>query len=174
FNVIKEKLGDVNIIAEDLGVVTDEVRKLLKETGFPGMKLLQFAFDSKEENDYIPHLYTKNIIAYTGTHDNQTTLTWFNKLPEKDLRYCLKYINHSGNQSKVDSLIKATLSCIADTAIIPMQDYLHLGDEGRMNTPSTTGNNWRWRLLKSDINNKLILKIKDMTILYGRGKSKDR
>lgn len=173
FNIIKEKLGDVNIIAEDLGVVTPEVRKLLKDTGFPGMKLLQFAFDSKEENDYIPHLYTKNVIAYTGTHDNQTTQTWFSTLPEKDLRYCLNYINHSGNQSKVDSLIKTTQACIADTTIIPIQDYLHLGAEGRMNTPSTTGNNWRWRLLKSELNYKLQVKIKDVTILYGRGKSKD-
>ncbi|PKK97543.1 MAG: 4-alpha-glucanotransferase [Tenericutes bacterium HGW-Tenericutes-3] len=173
FNVIKEKLGDVNIIAEDLGVVTEDVRKLLKETKFPGMKLLQFAFDSREESDYIPHLYTKNVIAYTGTHDNETTKTWFTKLPEKDLRYCLKYINHSGNQSKVDSLIKATLACIADTAIIPMQDYLHLGAEGRMNTPSTTGNNWRWRLLTHELNQKLKIKIKDLTILYGRGNLKD-
>ncbi len=174
FNVIKQKLGDVNIIAEDLGVVTEEVRKLLKETGFPGMKLLQFAFDSREANDYIPYLYTRNVIAYTGTHDNPTTLSWFNTLPESDLRYCLNYINHSGNQSKVDSLIKATLSCIADTTIIPMQDYLHLGDEGRMNKPSTTGNNWRWRLLRSELNSKLLAKIKDMTNLYGREKMKDR
>ncbi|MBN2299800.1 MAG: 4-alpha-glucanotransferase [Acholeplasmataceae bacterium] len=171
FNAIKEQIGDVNIIAEDLGVVTPDVRKLLKETGFPGMKLLQFAFDSREESDYIPHLYTRNIIAYTGTHDNPTTLSWFNKLPESDLKYCLKYINHSGNQNKVDSLIKTTLACVADTTIIPIQDYLHLGDEGRMNIPSTTGNNWRWRLLKHEINNKLSFKIRDLTRLYGRGKS---
>ncbi len=89
FDVIKEKLGYVNIIAEDLGVVTDDVRALLKETGFPGMKLLQFAFDSREESDYIPHLYTRNVIAYTGTHDNATTATWFDMLPESDLKYCL-------------------------------------------------------------------------------------
>ncbi|MBU1094420.1 MAG: 4-alpha-glucanotransferase [Firmicutes bacterium] len=171
FNIIKEKLGEINIIAEDLGVITPEVRKLLKDTGFPGMKLLQFAFDSREESDYIPHLYTKNVIAYTGTHDNQTTQSWFSDLPEKDLRYCLNYINHSGNQSRVDSLIKATQACIADTTIIPMQDYLHLGDEARMNIPSTTGNNWRWRLIKTDLNYKIQMKIKDFTILYGRGKS---
>ena len=172
FHVIKEKLGDVNIIAEDLGVITDDVRKLLKASGFPGMKLLQFAFDSREESDYIPHLYNKNVIVYTGTHDNETTQTWFTKLPNHDLAYCLSYINHSGNQSRVDSLIKATLACIADTAIIPMQDYLHLGDEGRMNIPSTTGNNWRWRMLKKETNKKLADKIKKFTILYGR--TKDR
>jgi 4-alpha-glucanotransferase len=173
FHVIKKKLGDVNIIAEDLGVITDEVRKLLKETGFPGMKLLQFAFDSREESDYIPHLYTRNVIAYTGTHDNETTATWFKNLPKNDLDYCLSYINH-GSGSQVESLIKSTLQCIADTTIIPMQDYLELEEEGRMNIPSTTGNNWKWRMLKSEITPELTKKIKSITQLYGRGQSKDR
>jgi 4-alpha-glucanotransferase len=173
FEVIKEKLGCVNIIAEDLGVVTPEVRKLLEKTGFPGMKLLQFAFDSREESDYIPHLYHKNLIAYTGTHDNETTKTWFKNLPKKDLEYCLNYINHQGDGSPVDSLIKATMACVADTVIIPMQDYLHLGEEGRMNIPSTTGNNWKWRLLKEELSKDLRNKIKSFTILYGRDQTKD-
>jgi 4-alpha-glucanotransferase len=168
FQVIQKKLGHVNIIAEDLGVVTDDVRTLVKETGFPGMKLLQFAFDSREENDYIPHLYPRNVIAYTGTHDNQTTASWFETLPTKDLEYCLKYINHQGVGSQVDSLIKTTLGCVADTAIIPIQDYLHLKSEGRMNIPSTLGNNWRWRLLDSEITEDLTNKIKEFTELYGR------
>ena len=168
FNVIKEILGDVNIIAEDLGVITDDVRKLLQQTGFPGMKLLQFAFDSREESDYLPHLYERNIIAYTGTHDNETTAQWFKGLPKKDLSYCLAYINHqTGNP--VDSLIKATLACVADTAIVPMQDWLSLGKEARMNIPSTTGNNWRWRVLKEELNQNLIKKMKSFTLLYGRG-----
>jgi 4-alpha-glucanotransferase len=168
FHVIKRQLGEVNIIAEDLGVITDDVRKLLKSTGFPGMKLLQFAFDSREESDYIPHLYERNVIAYTGTHDNETTAQWFEKLPAKDLEYCLSYINHtSGNP--VDSLIKATLSCVADTAIIPMQDWLSLGVEARMNIPSTTGNNWKWRMVKEDLNENLLKKMKSFTLLYGRG-----
>ncbi|HAX02325.1 MAG: 4-alpha-glucanotransferase [Tenericutes bacterium GWC2_34_14] len=168
FNVIKRQLGDVNIIAEDLGVVTDDVRKLLKTTGFPGMKLLQFAFDSREESDYIPHLYERNVIAYTGTHDNETTAQWFEKLPKHDLEYCLAYINHTtGNP--VDSLIKATLSCVADTAIIPMQDWLSLGMEARMNIPSTTGNNWKWRMVNEDLNENLLNKMKSFTLLYGRG-----
>lgn len=168
FDVIKKELGDVNIIAEDLGVITDDVRKLVKETGFPGMKLLQFAFDSREENDYIPHLYPTNVIAYTGTHDNQTTASWFDELPEEDLKYCINYINHQGVGSPVDSLIKTTLACVADTAIIPIQDYLHLKDEGRMNIPSTLGNNWRWRLLENEINDILAKKIEGFTELYGR------
>lgn len=168
FDVIKEQLGDVNIIAEDLGVLTDDVRKLVKDTGFPGMKLLQFAFDSREESDYIPYLYPKNVIAYTGTHDNQTTASWFDFIGDDDLKYCLDYINHQGDSSPVDSLIKTTLACVADTAIIPIQDYLHLKDEGRMNIPSTLGNNWRWRLLSNEINETLSKKIASFTKLYGR------
>ena len=168
FDSIKKHIGHVNIIAEDLGVVTDDVRALLKETGFPGMKLLQFAFDSREESDYIPHLYPKNVIAYTGTHDNQTTASWFETLPSEDLSYCIDYINHQGDGSPVDSLIKSTLGCVADTAIIPIQDYLHLKSEGRMNVPSTLGNNWRWRLTDSELSEELNEKIKHFTELYGR------
>jgi 4-alpha-glucanotransferase len=168
FDEIKQQLGDVNIIAEDLGVLTDDVKNLVKDTGFPGMKLLQFAFDSREENDYIPHLYPTNVIAYTGTHDNQTTASWFEELSKEDLEYCLDYINHQGNGSPVDSLIKTTLACVAETAIIPIQDYLHLKDEGRMNIPSTLGNNWRWRLHENEMNDDLANKIKRFTELYGR------
>ncbi|MBE0701129.1 MAG: 4-alpha-glucanotransferase, partial [Acholeplasmataceae bacterium] len=173
FNVIKEKLGSVNIIAEDLGVVTEEVRKLLRLTGFPGMKLLQFAFDSREENDYIPHLYSTNTVVYTGTHDNETTKTWFTKLLKKDLDYCLEYINHKGKGSKVESLIKATLQSVSETAVIPLQDYLELGDEGRMNIPSTVGNNWKWRALESDFTKQLSKRIAHLTTLYGRANGKD-
>ncbi len=173
FESIKKHIGHVNIIAEDLGVVTDDVRALLKETGFPGMKLLQFAFDSREESDYIPHLYPRNVIAYTGTHDNQTTASWFETLPTEDLEYCLNYINHQGEGSPVDSLIKTTLGCVADTAIIPIQDYLHLKSEGRMNIPSTLGNNWRWRLLDSELTQELMEKIEMLTKLYGREYEKE-
>ncbi|OHE45670.1 MAG: 4-alpha-glucanotransferase, partial [Tenericutes bacterium GWF2_38_8] len=173
FAFIKRTLGDVNIIAEDLGVITPEVRNMLKETGFPGMKLLQFAFDSREESDYLPHHYEKNVVAYTGTHDNETTETWFKNLPKQDLDYCLEYINH-GHGSKVDSLIKVTLACVADTAIIPMQDYLHLGKEARMNIPSTTGNNWKWRMVNNELSDSLLEKIKAYTLLYGRANLKDR
>ncbi|MDX9692201.1 MAG: 4-alpha-glucanotransferase, partial [Acholeplasmataceae bacterium] len=119
-----------------------------------------------------PHLYEKNTIAYTGTHDNETTQTWFEHLAKSDLTYCLNYINHKGSGSKVDSLIKSTLQCVAETAIIPMQDYLHLGSEGRMNVPSTTGNNWRWRMLDGELTKRLQNKIKSYAILYGR--TKDR
>lgn len=167
FDAIKQALPNAHIIAEDLGVITPPVREALKKTGFPGMKLLQFAFDSKESSEYLPHYYDKNVIAYTGTHDNMTTQTWFESLPKEDLAYCLNYINHtSGN--KVDSLIKTTLGCVADIAIIPLQDYLHLGEEGRMNTPSTLGGNWIWRVDPKRLTKALSDKIKEMTCLYGR------
>ncbi len=167
FDAIKSAIKGVNIIAEDLGVVTPPVREVLKKTGFPGMKLLQFAFDAKESSEYLPHFYEKNMIAYTGTHDNMTTKTWFESLPKADLAYCLDYINHtSGN--RVDSLIKTTLGCVADTAIIPIQDYLHLGKVGRMNTPSTLGGNWIWRVDKNDLTIDLCNKIKSFTYLYSR------
>ncbi len=167
FDAIKWQLGDLAIIAEDLGAITDEVRALLKYTGFPGMKLLQFAFDAREESDYIPHLYTNNVVAYTGTHDNETTPEWFTKLPANDLKYALDYINHQSG-SKTDSLIKATLATVADTAIIPIQDYLGLGSEARFNIPSTLGNNWVWRLRPEQLDRIVKNKIKRFTKLYGR------
>lgn len=168
FDVIKAKLGDVHIIAEDLGVLNEHVRDLIKQTGFPGMKVLQFAFDAKEESDYLPHLYTENVVVYTGTHDNQTTSSWFKTLAKEDLRYCYDYINYQGVGSPVDSLIKLALASIAQTAVIPIQDYLHLTDEARMNTPSTQSNNWRWRLLETDLTKDLSQKIKKLSQLYGR------
>lgn len=167
FEAIKQAIKDVHIIAEDLGVVTPKVREALIKTGFPGMKLLQFAFDSRESSDYLPHFYDKNVIAYTGTHDNMTTASWFESLSKADLAYCLDYINHTSGHP-VDSLIKTTLGCVADTAIIPIQDYLHLGSEGRMNMPSTVGGNWIWRVDKAKLTDELKEKIKRFTVLYGR------
>ena len=169
FQAIHQALGHVNIIAEDLGAITDEVREVLKASGFPGMKIMQFAFDPKEPSDYLPHNYETNCIVYTGTHDNETTQTWFNHLDEATLAYCLDYINHHGSKTRyVDSLIKATLLSIAKTAIIPYQDYLRLAEEARMNIPSTLGNNWIWRTKTSDFSKNRLKRIKKWTHLYGR------
>jgi 4-alpha-glucanotransferase len=173
FNTIKQELGNVNIIAEDLGAITPEVVSVLEETGFPGMKIMQFAFDPREQSDYLPHTYPKNCVVYTGTHDNETSQTWMNNLSESARNYCLDYINHFGSLDRaVDSLIKATLLSIADTAIIPFQDYLHLTEEGRMNIPSTLGNNWVWRARKLDFSSRLNHKILHWTKLYGRQNTK--
>ncbi|MDL2292459.1 4-alpha-glucanotransferase [Acholeplasma sp. OttesenSCG-928-E16] len=169
FKTIEYKLGKLNIIAEDLGNVTDEVRNLLKETNYPGMKLLQFAFDAKSDSDYLPHHHPYNSIVYTGTHDNETTRSWFDSLSDTDLDFCLKYIN-ANNKRDVDSLVKCALTSVAKIAIIPLQDYLGLDNSARMNTPATLGNNWKWRALKEDFDENLLNKIKNLTILTGRSK----
>ena len=170
FEKVREELGELNIIAEDLGVITDEVKALLKYTKFPGMKLLQFAFDPREESDYIPHLYDENCVAYTGTHDNETSRQWFEGLSKENLEYCLDYINCQVPGTEVDSLIKATLASKARLAIIPMQDYLNLGKEARMNIPSTLGGNWQWRLNEQYETEELVKKIKKFVKLYGRNR----
>lgn len=167
FKLIKAKLGDLDIIAEDLGVITDEVVALLNKTKFPGMKLLQFAFDSRETSNYLPHFYDQNTIAYTGTHDNETSKQWFNELPREDLNYALEYIN-SNLDDAVNALVKETLKTVSKIAIIPMQDYLELGKEARMNRPSTLGGNWDWRLKENEITQEIIDKVTKYTKITSR------
>lgn len=169
FDAIKWQLGDRSIIAEDLGVLTDDVRELLRYTGFPGMKLLQFGFNASGKSEYLPHHYDKNVIAYTGTHDNMTTKQWFENLSKEDLAFTLKYTNYSKG-TLTNLLIKETLKTVANTAIIPIQDYLELGVEARFNVPSTLGNNWTWRLLPDQLTSKLKKRILDLTTLYNREK----
>lgn len=168
FRRMKEKLGDKPVIAEDLGFLTGSVKKLVKDTGYPGMKVLQFAFDSREESDYLPHNYTKNSIVYTGTHDNDTIIGWYNTLNEQDKAFAKRYLNLKTAQGVQWEFIRGALASVADTAVIPMQDYLGLGSEARINTPSTVGNNWRWRLLPGQTDERIAQKIRGMTKLYGR------
>ena len=156
------------MIAEDLGFLTGSVKKLVKDTGYPGMKVLQFAFDSREESDYLPHNYTKNSIVYTGTHDNDTIIGWYNTLNEQDKAFAKRYLNLKTAQGVQWEFIRGALASVADTAVIPMQDYLGLGSEARINTPSTVGNNWRWRLLPGQTDERIAQKIRGMTKLYGR------
>ncbi len=168
FRAMKEELGDCQVIAEDLGFLTDSVIKLVKRTGFPGMKVLQFAFDSREESDYLPHNYPHNCVVYTGTHDNDTTKNWYDTLNTKDKDFANQYLDIQSTDEACFKMIRAALSSVADTAVIPMQDYLLLGAEARMNTPSTLGTNWQWRLQRNQITKDLASKIKIMTKLYGR------
>lgn len=145
---IKQTFPAVQIIAEDLGFLTPEVKDLLSYSGFPGMKIIQFAFDSRETSDYIPFKYPKNCVVYTGTHDNETTLGWIEDVSAESLQYAKAYLMcEDADQDKcVDLLIASALSSAADWAVIPMQDWLHLGNEARINTPATIGENWRWRM----------------------------
>lgn len=166
FNAVKHELGELPIIAEDLGFLTEDVHKLLHDSHFPGMKVLEFAFDPREESNYLPYTYTKNSVVYVGTHDNNTILGWLDELDNDTVKFCKKYLDTEDDI--VWKLIKTAMASVSDTAIIQMQDYLELGSEARMNIPSTLGGNWQWRMGKRDVTKKLAAKIADITRTYGR------
>ena len=170
FAALKEHFGRVPIIAEDLGYVTESVQKLVADTGYPSMKLIEFAFDSRENGDYMPYTYSSNCVVYTGTHDNQTLYAWYDELTGPDRRKLNDYLELDGcsREEIVWRIIRLTLATVADTAIIPMQDYLCLGAQARMNRPSTLGNNWKWRMKKDAFDASLAEKIRKLTVLYGR------
>lgn len=149
FNAVKKKVTDLPIIAEDLGYITPEVAKLLADSGYPGMKVLQFAFDSREESNYLPHTYkSANSVVYVGTHDNDTAEGWMHTAAPADVAYAKRYLNLTPAEGYAWGFIRGAASTVADTAIYTMQDLLSLGSEARMNTPSTTGGNWTWRMEK--------------------------
>ena len=146
------------------------MRKLVKDTGFPGMKVLEFAFSTSERSDYLPYKWDKNCVAYTGTHDNETLYTWFDELSEDELSFVTDYLDLSGREriEYNDVMIRLLLGSVADTAIIPMQDWLGLDYNSRINTPSTLGLNWKWRLEKEDFSEKQAEKMRKLTELYER------
>lgn len=170
FNTVKEKLGELDIIAEDLGFLTESVFQLLKDSGYPGMKVLQFAFDPSEDSDYLTYKYQRNCVVYTGTHDNDTTAGWFEKLSDGDREIALRYMNsfYTPKEEQHWDLIALAMRSTADTCIIPVQDFLGLGSEARINMPSTLGDNWKWRMTKGAFSEELKEKIRRMTKLYGR------
>ena len=169
FNAIKESLGEINVIAEDLGFLTKEVKEFLEETGFPGMKVLQFAFDEREESNYLPHTYTNNCIAYTGTHDNDTFRGWFELTGNKsDVKYCKEYLALTEEEGYNWGFIRGAWASVADVSIALMQDFLNLGNETRVNFPSTLGGNWKWRIKEGSYNTELADKIYKYTKMYGR------
>ena len=170
FQVLKEQLGDVSIIAEDLGFLTESVLRLVHDTGYPGMKVLEFAFDSREESDYLPHNYPHNCVVYTGTHDNDTIAGWYQEMSPEDREFSRDYLNNRSSSPREIpwDFIRLALASVADLAVIPMQDYLGLGTEARFNYPSTQGNNWKWRLLPGQVTGELLDKIRHLTRLYGR------
>lgn len=146
FEAMKKELGNRPVIAEDLGFLTPSVIELVEKTGYPGMKILQFAFDSREESDYLPHNYPKNCVVYTGTHDNDTVNGWLPAMSRQDIAFAKRYTGVKRTSELCRSLVRMALASVADTAIIPLQDYLELGSEARINTPSTLGGNWEWRV----------------------------
>ena len=149
FRAVEEHLGRQRIIAEDLGFLTPSVRQLLKESGFPGMKVLEFAFDSRDGSgsDYLPHNFEKHCVAYTGTHDNETILGWMESAPAGDAAYAKDYLRIDEREGANWTMMRSIWQSVANTAVVQMQDLLDLGGEARMNEPSTVGKNWKWRAL---------------------------
>ncbi|MCT4606905.1 MAG: 4-alpha-glucanotransferase [Marinisporobacter sp.] len=168
FHAIKKSLGEIDVIAEDLGYLTQEVINFREETGYPGMKVLQFAFDTREESDYLPHNYDENCIVYTGTHDNDTACGWFENTKKSDVDFAIKYLNLNEEEGYHWGFIRGAWSSIGNLVVAQMQDFLGLGTEARMNIPSTIGGNWQWRVKKEDLTDELAKKIDTITKLYGR------
>lgn len=168
FQVIEKKLGKLPIIAEDLGVMTPKVKKMLEKSGFPGMKILEFAFDSVD-SEYLPHKYCENSVAYTGTHDNDTILGWYENSPQWVKERCVDYLrNYLGSQGEINwDFIEGIWKSRANIVITQMQDLLGLDSSGRMNIPSTVGDNWIWRMKQED-NGEIIKRLKELNIKYNR------
>ncbi len=168
FKAMKHKFGKLQVIAEDLGFLTPSVLQLLEDTGFPGMKVLQFAFGGDAKNLYLPHNHKQNCVVYTGTHDNETTVGWYHNLNDWTRGHVNKYFGLADGKDINWKFIQVALSSVADTVVIPMQDYLGLGNEARINTPSSFGKNWEWRMKKDACTQELAAKMKELAIIYGR------
>ncbi len=170
-DAINKEFDGASIIAEDLGYLTPAVHRLLKASGYPGMKVLEFAFDSQGENDYMPHNYGRNCVVYTGTHDNDTVRGWLAGADPATAALAMEYMGVSQEKELTGAFVRAALGSVADLAVIPMQDYLELGSEARINMPSTLGgNNWRWRLTKKMLKPELAARMARMAELYGRAR----
>ncbi|HEY2963770.1 MAG TPA: 4-alpha-glucanotransferase [Pyrinomonadaceae bacterium] len=178
FTAIRKTLGQLPIIAEDLGVITPDVVALRDDFGFPGMRILQFGFGGDAKNIDLPHNYVANVVAYTGTHDNDTTAGWFQSVAgegstrtakqiERERRFCLDYLNSDGKEIHWD-FIRAVFASVANTAIVPLQDVLGLGTEARMNLPNSTEGNWSWRYSAGALTDEIAGRLKKLTTLYGR------
>jgi len=168
---IQKALPELEFIAEDLGFVTPEVRKLQMDSGYPGMKVLEFAFDSREESDYLPHLYPVDSICYTGTHDNVTLKQWFDEASRKDIAYAKSYLGLNRQEGYVWGMIRGAMGSVSRLCVVQMQDYLELGKSARMNFPGTlSSDNWTWRAPEGFDSPALAKRIYQMTKLYGRAK----
>ena len=170
FTAVKEALGDdLPIIAEDLGIITDEVTALREAFQFPGMKVLQFAFEGTGESDYLPHRYQDPVcVCYTGTHDNDTSVGWYEHLAPDCRRKLCRYMNSTEERRMHLNFIRLAMGSIACYAIFPLQDVIGLGSEGRMNTPGAPAGNWGWRYRKDDLLPALAQELQGLVSLYGR------
>lgn len=169
FKAAEKALGKLNIIAEDLGFITEDVYKMLADVGYPGMKILQFAFGEDSANEHLPHNFTSsNCIAYTGTNDNETLKGWVSSQSSDTLKYCMAYLGVKKKKDIPKNIIKQTWASVAQTAIAQMQDFLNSDASARMNTPSTLGNNWQFRTSEDDFTDKLAKRILKLNKMYNR------
>lgn len=169
FKAAEKEIGKLNIIAEDLGFITEDVHEMLAETGYPGMKVLQFAFGGNSNNEYLPHNFTtSNCVAYTGTHDNETLKGWVASQSSKSLKFCMAYLNVKKKKDIPKFLLRLTWSSVAEIAVAQIQDFLGSDSSARMNTPSTSDSNWQFRTQTDDFNDKLAKKILKLNKLYNR------
>lgn len=168
-NAIQSRLPELSFIAEDLGLLTSEVLQLRDRSGWPGMKVLEFAFDSPEPSDYLPHTYIENTVCYTGTHDNMTLRQWLEEAPAETVAYATAYMALNQQEGALWGVIRTAQSSVSQLCVVQMQDYLNLGGEARMNFPGTAdGANWTWRALQGSYDDVLADKICRLTRLYGR------
>ena len=167
FEKIKEQLGDLPIIAENLGFIDAKAEKLLDDSGYPGMKILQFAFPDHDSLD-LPHNYTANSVAYTGTHDNDVVNGWYEKLSEDEQKLVAEYLNQRDDETITQAMIRGIHSSVSDYSIVTMQDLLDKDASSRMNVPSTVGGNWEWRMLAEDLTEEKKEFLKDLTNRYAR------
>jgi 4-alpha-glucanotransferase len=155
------------MIAEDLGFLTEDVRQLRDDSGFPGMKVLEFAFDTDSSNEYLPHTYPANTVCYTGTHDNMPLKQWFAESDEKTVAFAKTYMGEPENP--IWGMIRLCMASVSELAVVQMQDYLELGSEARMNFPGTrTSSNWTWRATGGYLYPGLAQRIHRLTKIYGR------
>ena len=155
-------------IAEDLGYLTREVRQLLADSGLPGMKVLEFAFDSREPSNYLPHLYSSHCVCYTGTHDNAPLSAWLQTADPEDVAFAVKYLGLNEDEGYLQGILRGGMGSVAKLFVAQMQDYLGLGAEARTNAPGTLSGNWQWRLLPRQLNAKLAHQIAELARRYGR------
>ena len=168
---IQKALPDLDFIAEDLGYMTPEVRQLQLDSGYPGMKVLEFAFDSREDSDYLPHLYPEDSVCYTGTHDNVTLKQWFDEASPEDVAYAKAYLGLNAEEGFIWGMIRGAMGSVSRLCVVQMQDYLELGKPARMNFPGTLSmDNWTWRAEEGYDSKALAEKILKVTKLYGRVK----
>jgi 4-alpha-glucanotransferase len=167
-DAVKKSVPGLGIIAEDLGIITDDVHELREYSGYPGMRVLQFAFEPGENSAYLPHNHVRDCVCYTGTHDNPTLAEWSSKLPKPEAGFARAYLGSSGGELP-SAVIRAALGSVAGVVVVPLQDYMGLGARARINTPSTvSGKNWTWRLSSGDLTAALTERIRALSVMYGR------